>query len=186
MRPFAGLTLSYCLLSFYLAYYLFILTLRTPQPDYYAALSTGEIKPLHAYSEPVLTNQYIRSYATQVARSVFNLSFANYQKQLEKASGSFTPAAWAYVNKLLLSQGYIKALKESKLIMNAFINGSVVIVWQGEENGHFLWRVQMPVSILYEGPNGEVRKKSIVQMAIVRVPSADNPRSILVNEITMS
>lgn len=160
-----------------------VITITQPKPKNYAALSTGEIVPLYAYSEPVLTDSYIRSWASLASRSVLNLSFNNYQDELKKASAYFQPQAFALLKKDLLAKGYLKVLTASKLLMRSYINGPVVIVWQGLEAGQFVWKVQLPITISYEGPSGGTTHSLVASLTIVRVPTADNPRAILIKSI---
>jgi len=172
-------------LAVILTFTLTVITLTQPKAKNYAALSTGEITPIYAYSEPVLTDSYIRSWATLASRSVLNLSFNNYKAELQKASIYFEPAAFQLLSKTLVEKGYVKALTHAKLLMRSYVNGQVVIVWQGKENGQFVWKVQLPISVRYEGASGEVVKSMIVNMVISRVPTADNPRAILIKSISI-
>ena len=172
-------------LAVILTFTLTVITLTQPKAKNYAALSTGEITPIYAYSEPVLTDSYIRSWATLASRSVLNLSFNNYKSELQKASIYFEPAAFQLLSKTLVEKGYVKALTQAKLLMRSYVNGQVVIIWQGKENGQFVWKVQLPISVRYEGASGEVVKSMIVNMVIARVPTADNPRAILIKSISI-
>lgn len=172
-----------CSIAVALTLTLTIITIKQPKPENYAALSTGQIVPIFAYSEPVLTDSYIRSWATFASRSVLNLSFNNYKAELKKASVFFLPQAFKLLNKSLSENGYLKGLISSKLIMRSYVNGPVVIPWQGIENGNFVWKVQLPITVRYEGASGEVSKSLIVRLVIQRVPTADNPRAILIKSI---
>lgn len=160
-----------------------VITVAQPKPKSFAALGTGEIVPLYSYSEPVLTDRYIRSWATMASRSVLNLTFNKYEQELQKASAYFFPDAFVKLKKSLLEKGYLKVLVGSKLIMRSYVNGQVVITWQGMEGGHFVWKVQLPVTIRYEGASQEVKKRMLVHLIIERVPTADNPRAILIKSI---
>jgi hypothetical protein len=178
---FVGLSVLAVILTLTLT----VITVAQPKPKNYAALNTGEIVPLYAYSEPVLTDSYIRSWATMASRSVLNLSFNNYEAELQQASVYFLPEAFDKLKTVLLTKGYLKALTASKLIMRSYVNGQVVIVWQGMESGQFIWKVQLPITIQYEGASGEATKRLIANLTIARVPTADNPRAILIKSITL-
>jgi Type-IV b secretion system, inner-membrane complex component len=162
-----------------------LITLTQPAPKNYAALSTGEIIPIYAYSEPVLTDSYIRSWATIASRSVLNLTFNNYKAELTSASVYFQPEAFKALNDALLANGYLKSITSSKLIMRSYVNGPVVIVWQGMEDGQFVWRVQLPITIGYEGASATATKSIIAQLVIARVATADNPGAILIKSIRL-
>jgi hypothetical protein len=176
---------SLSVLAVVLTLTLTLITLAQPKPKNYAALSTGEIVPIYPYSEPVLTDSYIRSWATIASRSVLNLSFNNYKVELEKAKIYFEPEAFKILNAALFKNGYLKALANSKLIMRSYVNGPVVIVWQGMEAGQFVWRVQLPITIGYEGASAEATKSIIAKLVIARVATADNPGAILIKSISL-
>src|SRR3989338_11268200 len=53
------------------------------QPEYFSAVTTGEVVPMHALSEPVVTNQFIEQWSALTARLIYNLNFSTYQQQLE-------------------------------------------------------------------------------------------------------
>jgi hypothetical protein len=178
---FVGLSVLAVILTITLT----LITIVQPKAKNYAALNTGEIVPLYAYSEPVLTDSYIRSWATMASRSVLNLSFNNYEVELKKASAYFTPAAFTILKKSLLTKGYLKTLTSAKLLMRSYVNGQVVIVWQGVEAGHFVWKVQLPITVRYEGASSEVTRRLIANLTIARVPTADNPRAILIQSISL-
>lgn len=174
-----------CISAIVLTVILVFITLRQPEDENFAALNTGRVVPIYAYSEPVLTDHYIRSWATLASRSVLNLSFSSYQDQLKKASVYFEPEAFAILSKSLSDKGYLKNLTDSKLIMRSYVNDTVVIVWQGLESGQFVWKVQLPITISYEGASSNVTRSIVVKMTIVRVPTADNPHAILIKSISL-
>jgi hypothetical protein len=159
------------------------LAVRTPKPDNYAALSTGQVLPLYAYSAPVLSDSFIRSWAANAARAVLNLSFDDYENQLREASVYFQPSAFTLFREVLEKHGYLKSLRSAKLIMSGYVHGPIVIVWQGVEGRQFVWKVQLPMTVTYEGASALVNKSLVVRMVIARVPTADDPRAILIKSI---
>lgn len=174
-----------CILAVFLTVILVYITIKEPEDKNYAALNTGRIVEIYPYAEPVLTDHYIRSWATLASRSVLNLSFNNYQEELKKASVYFQPEAFSLLSKALTDNGYLKTLTASKLIMRSYVNDTVVIVWQGLESGDFVWKVQLPVTISYEGASSNVTRSIVVKMTIVRVPTVDNPHAILIKSISL-
>lgn len=162
-----------------------VLVMKSPRATYYAAMDTGKIKKIYSYSEPVLTDSYIREWSKMTARSMLNLNFENYESQLDKASQYFTPEAWGTFLSDMNKHGYLSSLKKSQLSMNSFVSGPVVIVFEGVINGQFVWKVQMPVKILFEGASSSVKNSWVVSMTIYRVPTVENPRAILVNSVSL-
>ena len=116
---------------------------------------------------------------------MLNLNFENYESQLDKTSQYFTPEAWGTFLSDMNKHGYLSSLKKSQLSMNSFVSGPVVIVFEGVINGQFVWKVQMPVKILFEGASSSVKNSWVVSMTIYRVPTVENPRAILVNSVSL-
>ena len=68
--------------------------LDTKQPSYYAAVTDGEVVPLHALSEPIVSSDFIVRWSALTVRKLFNLQFDSYQQQLDSLKGRFTDNGW--------------------------------------------------------------------------------------------
>src|SRR3989338_9858408 len=77
------------------------------QPEYFAAVTTGEVVPMHALSEPVVTNQFIEQWSALTARLIYNLNFSTYQQQLDQIKGRFTSDGWNSMMNALTHSGLI-------------------------------------------------------------------------------
>lgn len=148
------------------------------KPDYYAALTTGEIIPMHPLSAPVLTNNFITQWAGMTATSIFNLSFSDYQQQLASLHPHFTDAGWDKLTSALKSSGMIDEVVNNRLILSAVISAPPVVLSEVIINGRFTWRVQMLVLVTYTSPSQQTQRTYVVTMDVQRVPTLDVAQGI--------
>lgn len=148
------------------------------QPLYYAAMTTGEVIPMHALSEPVVTSDFIIQWSSLTARLIYNLNFATYQQQLDQVKNRFTPNGWEKMMGALHSSGLIQQMLASKLIISSVVSGPPVILARLIIHGRFTWRVQMPMLVTYTSASESTQRKIMVTMNVQRVPTLDVPNGV--------
>jgi intracellular multiplication protein IcmL len=148
------------------------------QPDYYASVTTGEVVPMHAMSEPMLTSAFIVQWSALTARLIYNLNFATYQQQLNQVKDRFTAEGWQKMTTALASSGMIKSLVHNHLIISSVVSGSPLIVSQLVINGRYTWRVTMRLLVTYTSASETTQRQMVVTMNVQRVPTLDNPKNI--------
>ena len=148
------------------------------QPDYYAALTTGEVVPMHPLSEPVLTSDFITQWSALTARSIYNLNFSSYQQQLAAVEPRFTAEGWVKLMNALNSSGMIKQIVDSRLIISSVVSGPPVVISEMVLHGRFTWRVQMLVLVTYTSASEQTQRTIVVTMDVQRVPTLDASQGI--------
>lgn len=159
---------------------LFVVMATEPAEKYYASTTTGEVVPIESLSSPVVTPDFILQWSKTVARSLYSLSFSDYDNQLKEASGYFTPEAWQQFQNAMKSSGLLNVVREKKLILSAVVNGAPVIVDRYVKNGRFTWRVQLPLLVMYGSANDERKTQLYISLTITRVPELEIARGIAV------
>lgn len=154
------------------------MSLDREKPDYYAALTTGEVIPLHPLSEPVLTNKFVMQWAGMTATSIFNLSFSDYQQQLQSLRAAFSDDGWEKLNNALKDSGMIDQIVNSRLILSAVISAPPVVLSEAIIGGRFTWRVQMLVLVTYTSASQQTQRTYVVTMDVQRVPTLDTAQGI--------
>lgn len=146
------------------------------QPAYYAAVTTGEVVPMHALSEPVVTKDFIIQWSALTARLVYNLHFNSYQQQLGNIKNRFTPEGW---NKMLgAMKGLITQITNNRLIMSSVVSGPPVIISQLIINGRYTWRVQMQMLVTYTSASAIVQRHMLVTMNVQRVSTLNAAQGV--------
>jgi intracellular multiplication protein IcmL len=152
------------------------------QAKYYASMTTGEVIPLPALSEPVVTNKYILEWAALATRAALNLDFVNYSKQLNSASVYFTSSGWNAFSSALDKSGLLKTVQSKKLLMSAVVPGTPVIRFNGVIHGRYIWRISMPVLVTFGSASEERQRKMSVTMIVSRVPVLDTAQGIQITD----
>ena len=145
---------------------------------YYASMTTGEVIPLPALNEPVVTNSYILTWAALAARKALNLDFVNYDKQLKDASVYFTTAGWDAFSSSLDNSGLLKTIQAKKLVMSAVVPSDPIILFAGIAHGRYMWKISMPVLVTYGSASEQRQRQLKVNMIVSRVPALDVPQGI--------
>lgn len=152
------------------------MTYDRKQPAYYAALTTGEVIPMHALSEPVLTSNFIVEWSALVARRIYNLSFDQYQQQLNEEASKFTADGWAKMMNAM--KGLISQLQGSRLVISSVVSGSPVIIGRMIINGRYTWRVQMKMLVTYTSASTQSQREMVVTMNVQRVSTLNASQGI--------
>src|SRR3990167_2046783 len=146
------------------------------QPAYFAAVTTGEVVPMHALSEPVLTKNFILQWSSLTARLVYNLHFNSYQQQLNQIKDRFTPEGW---NKMMgAMKGLIKQITGNRLIMSSVVSWPPVILSQLIIDGRYTWRVQMKMLVTFTRASAISRQHIIVTMNVQRVSTLNASQGV--------
>lgn len=154
------------------------MTYDKKQPLYYAAMTTGEVIPMHALSEPVVTSDFIIQWSSLTARLIYNLDFSKYLQQLDQVKARFTPNGWEKMMDALKSSGLIQQMLDSKLIISSVISGPPVILSRLIIHGRYTWSVQMPMLITYTSASESTQRRIVVTMNVQRVSTLDAPNGI--------
>lgn len=148
------------------------------QPPYYAAMTTGEVVPMHALSEPVVTSDFILQWSALTTRSIYNLDFSKYQQQLDEVKSRFTADGWLKMNAALKQSGLLTELVNSHLIITSVVSGTPVILERMIVNGRFTWQVQMRLLVTYTSASAKRQNELVITMNIQRVPTLNAPQGI--------
>lgn len=162
------------------------ITYDQKQPEYYAAMTTGEVIPMHALSEPVVTSDFIIQFSSLTARLIYNLSFATYQQQLDGVKPRFTSEGWEKMMSALNSGGLIQQMLGSKLIISSVISGPPVILSRLIIHGRFTWRIQMPMLVKYTSASEATQRRILVTMNVQRVPTLNVPNGVQIIDFSSS
>lgn len=161
-------------LTFVLTYF----SIQQRVPKFFSTTTTGEVKPMYSLSEPVVTSNYLLQWASLRARDVYNLSFAQYQKQLDDLKPYFTNAGYSKLRGALDSSGFIDVVNQQKLNTSAVVYKPPVILARLIVDGYFTWRVQLPLLVTFTSASQQTQLKYIVTMDVTRVPVISAPKGI--------
>lgn len=154
------------------------------QPAYYAAMTSGEIVPMHSLSEPVITNDFIVSWSGLTARKLFNYDFNDYQQKLDEVRDRFTEGGWEKIQAALKSSGVLNSVINNKLVVNSVVVGAPVIQARMIVNGRFTWRVQMKLLVEFTSASQKEKESFVVTMDIQRIPTLNAAQGIQIDNFS--
>lgn len=140
-----------------------------------------EVFPL---SEPNVTPSSLVKWVTQAVTSTYTIDFYQYQETLDGLKQYFTIAGYDnYLGSLKASGSLDKIIKE-KLVMSAVALDTALIMQEGEMNGVYSWKVQLPLLINYQGASTTGTQKTVaVNVLVTRVPTNLAPKGIGIAQI---
>ncbi|MBV9575097.1 MAG: DotI/IcmL/TraM family protein [Gammaproteobacteria bacterium] len=154
-----------------------------PLPQF-NAVQNGKRMLLIPYEQPNLLPDTILRWASKAATAAYTFGFASYQKDTQAARPYFTNDGWQdYQNSL---QGAIEEIVANKLFVKSIVSGTPVISNEGDLPGKgYVWRVQIPFLVVYEGGNTTAKRNYYVSLSVVHVPTSVNPAGIGIDQFVM-
>src|ERR1700722_7113604 len=137
------------LVSLFLSFIVYYLSTHRSEPQYFAVSADRRVTQLYPLSAPIVSDSALLQWANQAAVAAYTYNFFNYRKALEDASEYFTPGGWSDFESALQSSHNLESVIAKKLGVTAVATGAPVILDRGVLNGHYSWKVQMPLLVSY-------------------------------------
>lgn len=152
------------------------------QPQYFATTSDGRIINSHKLSDPVVTDSFVTQWVSNSVRKAFSVDYVHWRKQLQDASTNFTPDGWRYFLSALKSSNNLNTLLAKKLVSDATVTSAPQITAKMVVNGHYAWKVEMPLLITYTDGKGVTQNMPWkVTVIVLRMPVKDYPQRVAIN-----
>lgn len=154
-----------------------------PLPTFYADTPKGDRMMLAPQDLPNLTPNTILKFAAKAAVAAYTFDFVNYKGQISNVRNYFTPAGWnSYLDSV---SKVVKSITANKLFVTGVANGTPVISNQGDLQGTYSWRVQIPFLVTYQSSTTAQQAKYTVLITIIRVPTTTDPLGIGIDQFIM-
>ncbi|EKD74639.1 MAG: hypothetical protein ACD_44C00373G0001 [uncultured bacterium] len=157
-----------------------------PPPKYFATSIDGRIIPLIPLSQPNMPTSALLLWANQAATAAFTYDFVNYRQALQTASDYFTSAGWRDFLNALTSSNNLSAVLTKKLVVSSTATAAPVVLQQGELNGVYAWRVQLPMVITYQSASQVAQQNVLVTMLVTRVSTLNSARGVGISQFVVS
>lgn len=162
------------------------LFLNRPQPIYYATSTDGKLIRMIPLNEPFVKNEQVLAFATQAAIASTSFDFLNYEANLAESKKFFTNNGFDSFLGALNSSGNLARVKERDLVAKGIITGVPTIIKQGQLGRRYTWRVEVPMTILYESASDKFRQNVLLSMLVSRVSTADTAAGIQVSRYSLT
>ena len=151
-----------------------------PMPKYFATTQSGRIIQVVPLSDPMVSSESLLNWATQIATAAYSYSFVDYREKIQMLEPSFTSDGWQEFLRRLKESGNIDAIEQRKMIVNAVVTSTPIIVHQGMLDGRYAWKVQVPIVATFVVGGKQVPRGYLVTMTIIRVPTLQNVNGVAV------
>ena len=85
----------------------------------------------------------------------------------------------------LNASGRLQDIIANKLIASAVVVDSPIILREGKVGNSYLWEIQLPIAITYQGASVQVYKQWLaVNLVIKKVPTSEARKGIGIDNIT--
>lgn len=135
-------------------------------------------------TQPYIHQATLLTWANEAAVAAYTFNFVNYDTQFQSISNYFTPEGWKAFHDQLTQSYIFKFMKDKKLIITAVTSKAPIILKQGVVNGHYSWRVQMPLLVIYQSATEWMHETLMVTMVIERTAPYEGIKGIGVVELT--
>jgi len=139
-----------------------------------------EITPL---DQPVMSEAELLMWTVKSITAAYNVNFSEYREQLTRAAAHFTVRGWnAFGAEYIRSLNFEK-MKEARLVVTAVPDRAPTIRDQAVIDGKKTYKIEAPIVVTYENENGHRDQRLLVTVIVVRVPVADHPDGIAIDQI---
>jgi intracellular multiplication protein IcmL len=150
-------------------------------PQYFATTADGRIIMLHPLSDPVLPDDFVLQWSTDAVHKAFSLDYVHWREQLQDASSNFTPDGWKWFLNSLKSTNNLKTLTDLQMVSNATVTGAPEVQEKEVIDGHFAWKITMPLLVTYTSAGHVINMPMSVTLIVVRMPEQTFPQRIAIN-----
>lgn len=158
----------------------------TRSKESYYAISTSNRKiPIQPVEEINVSPNTLLNWAMVAVTNAYTIDFLNYEKSLQQISDFFTKNGYEKFQQSMETSGRLKDIIANKLIASAVVIDSPIILREGKINNSYLWEIQMPIAISYQGPSVQVYKQWLaVNLLVKKVPTSIAKKGIGIENIT--
>lgn len=159
------------------------LGIRPAEYRYFVTDPAGRITEIKAINRPVQSDEMVLNWATQTVTKAYSMNFANYAQQLKDIEGNFNDAGWRGYKEALTATGYLDKMLSNQYSTSAVPKSAPVVVVQGDLNGVWAWRLQIPIIVSYKSASVSQTQEITVDAVVVRRPETENPSGLAIAQI---
>lgn len=159
------------------------LGIRPIEYRYFVTDPAGRITEISAINRPIQSQEMVLNWATQSISKAYSMNFANYAQQLKDIEPSFNDAGWRGYQEALKTSGYLDKMLANQYATSAVPKSAPVVVAQGDLNGVWAWRLQIPLIVSYKSASVSQTQEITVDVVVVRRPETENPSGLAIAQI---
>lgn len=158
-----------------------------PKPVYFAATPDFRILEMPPLSAPVVSDQAIVNWTTDVVTKALSLDFLHWRKKLMDVRIDFDPDGFKSFVNSLTSTGNLKKIEAERLNLSCVLKEAAVITNSGVVNGKMTWRIEAPLLLSYQSSRGVVSSQDLIGKILVqRTSTTRNPKGVVIKQIVLT
>lgn len=174
-----------CIISIFFMGILFWQQWTRPNDSYYSISKSGRTTLMTNIEEINVSPRALLNWAMVAVTNAYTIDFLNHEKILQQIGEFFTKNGYDSFQKSIEASGRLKDIIANKLIASAVVVDSPIILREGKFDNSYLWEIQMPIAISYQGPSVQVYKQWLaVTLLIKKVSSSEAKKGIGIENIT--
>lgn len=139
-----------------------------------ATTSTAQTKPVNcdfhiAASTTDISASLVADWAKMAAGRCFDFDYEKLDEQLAALKSCFTERGWQSFNEALQKSGNINAIRSEKLHVNGMPEGQEQVTALDTNQ----WKVEFPISVVYQNEQEKITQNLKMMMTIGRKPNGD-------------
>jgi intracellular multiplication protein IcmL len=174
-----------CITSILVMVIIFFQHYNRHKESYYAVSSSNRVTPMQFIEEINVSPDALLNWAMVAVTNAYTLDFLNYEKSLLQISEFFTKQGFEKFQKSMENSNRLKDIINNKLITSAVVVDSPIILREGKLGTSYLWEIQMPIAISYQGASVQVYKQWLaVNLLVKKVPTSEAKKGIGIENLT--
>jgi intracellular multiplication protein IcmL len=154
-----------------------------PLPVFAAESPDGKTMALTPYNEPDLVPGNLLKWASKAVVAAYTFDFVNYDKELGLARPYFTSSGWQAYQAAIAP--VIQRVRKEQLTVNGIVSGAPVISNQGDLNGQYTWRLQIPFLATYQSADQTRPKNYFILLTVIKMPTSISPQGVGIDNFQM-
>ena len=163
-----------------------LLLLNQPKPCYFAATPDLRLAPMVPLDQPLLTQEWLLTWASNAIAGAMSLNFLEWREKLESIRPHFEDEAFKSFIASLQSSGVLDMIRDKRLSASAVATRAPVIIASGLVSGKTTWKIEFPLIVSYESSQGvESTQKLLATVLVCRASTAKTPRGVVIQQVVL-
>jgi intracellular multiplication protein IcmL len=156
---------------------------RPIRQNFFTTDPAGNIHQLEALNRPMQGSELVLNWTTQAVTKAYSLNFANYAQQLKDLEQYFNEAGWLGYQEALQRAGFVDNMLANQYVTTAVPRAAPVVLAQGNLNGRWAWRLQVPIVVTYKSASVSNSQDITVEVIVTQRAEAENPSGLGIAQI---
>jgi len=138
-----------------------------PQSVILSETEDGRIRPLPTIDNPIFTNAHVINWTASKLEAIYDLPFTKISVYPSKLHQFMMPNAVEQFIDGLQKAGIIDKIIDERSVMRGVRKGPPAVTQTMMKDGRFVWTLEMPISVIFEGAGGQGAQEK--QELVIRV-----------------